>query len=162
MTTYESEIKTIIRPQEQIFNTLSNFENIKKIQESSEENREKISSYFEDFESDVDSVHFNVTGIGKVGFRIIEREHFKTIKLEAENSPIQANGWIQLVKIDDNQTKMKLTVKADLPMMIKMMVDKKIKSGINTIADALTTILESNVIITTPNEENLGKDNASR
>ena len=162
MTTYESEIKTIIRSQEQIFNTLSNFENIKKFQESSEENREKIGTYFNNFESDADSVHFDVTGMGKVGFRIVQREHFKTIKLEAENSPIQANGWIQLVKIDDNQTKMKLTIKADLPMMIKMMVDKKIKSGINTIADALTTILESNVITTMSNEENLGKDNASR
>jgi len=32
---------------------------------------------------------------------------------------------------------MKLTVKADLPAMIKMMVDKKLKEGVNMVADLL-------------------------
>ncbi|MFA6581921.1 MAG: SRPBCC family protein, partial [Paludibacter sp.] len=34
-------------------------------------------------------------------------------------------------------TAMKLTLKAELPMMIKMMVDKKLKEGINKVADLL-------------------------
>ncbi len=36
---------------------------------------------------------------------------------------------------------MKLTLKAELPTMIKIMVDKKLKEGINVIADLLANTL---------------------
>jgi len=36
---------------------------------------------------------------------------------------------------------MKLTLKSDLPVMIKMMIDKKLKEGINLIADVLAKAL---------------------
>lgn len=141
MTSYESEIKTISQPQETVFNLLSDLNNLKKVQNMNVEGREKFESYFEELEVEQDAVFFSVTGIGRVGFRIVEREPFKTIKLTAENSPISANGWIQLVGISEQETKMKLTIKADIPMMVKMMVDKKLKQGIDTIAEALAKIL---------------------
>jgi len=34
-----------------------------------------------------------------------------------------------------------LTMKADLPVMIKMMMDKKLKEGINLMADVLAKVL---------------------
>ena len=80
-------------------------------------------------------------GYGRVGFRIIEREPFKTIKLESENSPIHINVWIQLKQVAENDTKMKLTLSAELPAMIKMMLDSKLKSGINSVADVLAKAL---------------------
>ncbi len=46
-------------------------------------------------------------------------------------------GWIQLVPVSENTCKMKITIKADLPTMIKMMMDSKLKKGVNTIADAI-------------------------
>ena len=141
MTTYESEIKTIPQPQEVVFNTLSDLKNLQKVQNTDFEGRKKAEEYLKDIEFESDSLKFSVTGMGKVGFRIIEREPFKTIKLEAENSPISANGWIQLVSVSENETKMKLTIKADLPMMVKMMVDGKLKKGVNAIADALVEAL---------------------
>ncbi len=143
MTIYESEIKTIHQPQEVVFNTLSDLKNLEKVQNMNIEGREAAEEYLKDIEFDSDSLKFSVTGMGKVGFRIIEREPFKTIKLEAENSPISANGWIQLVSVSENETKMKLTIKADLPMMIKMMVDGKLKKGVNAIADAIVSALEA-------------------
>ena len=88
-----------------------------------------------------------MTGFGQVSFRIIERTPVKTIKLEAENSPVAANGWIQLASVSENVCKMKLTIKAELPMMIKMMVDGKLKKGVDAIAEGLTKALMG----TTPN-----------
>lgn len=143
MTTYESEIKTIHQPQEVVFSTLSDLKNLQKVQNMNLEGREAAEEYLKDIEFDSDSLKFSVTGMGKVGLRIIEREPFKTIKLEAENLPISANGWIQLVPVSENETKMRLTIKADLPMMIKMMVDGKLKKGVNAIADAIVQALES-------------------
>lgn len=137
MQTYESEIKVISKPQELVFNMLSDLSNLEKARTLNIEGSEKAQEFFKEVEFDSDSLHFTVPAIGRVGFRIIERDPFKTIKLEAVSSPVSANGWIQLVKIDEETCKMKLTIKAELPMMIKMMVDGKMKKGVDKIADAI-------------------------
>ena len=132
MTTYESDIKTISSNEEVVFGILSDLNNLKKIQEQA-----PTTDKVKDLEFDKDSCSFVVEGFGKVGFRVIEREPFKTVKFESENAPVKVNVWIQLKQIDENQTAMKLTIKADLPTMIKMMVDKKLKEGVNVVADLL-------------------------
>lgn len=137
MTTYESDIKTISSSEEQVFNQLSDLNNLKKLQNINLGENSQYADKLKDMEFDADSVRFSVDGFGKVGMRIIEREPFSTIKFQSENVPVNANIWIQLKQVSENETKMKLTLKAEIPMMIKMMVDKKLQEGINMIADAI-------------------------
>ena len=136
MTTYESDIKTISSNEEVVFGILSDLNNLKGILE-----RTPLTDKVKDLEFQTDSCSFAVEGFGKMGFRIIEREPFKTIKLHSEKAPVDINVWIQLVQRAENDTQMKLTLKADIPAMIKMMVDKKLKEGINLIADVLAKVL---------------------
>lgn len=136
MTTYESDIKAISSNGEVVFGILSDLTNLKKIIELT-----PLSDKVKDLQFQTDSCSFNVEGFGKMGFKIIEREPFKTIKLQSENAPVELNVWIQLVQKDENETQMKLTLKSDLPVMIKMMIDKKLKEGINLIADILAKAL---------------------
>lgn len=132
MTTYESDIKTISSNEEVVFGILSDLNNLKKIQEQA-----PVTDKVKDIQFDTDSCSFIVEGFGKVGFRVIEREAYKTVKFESENAPVKLNVWVQLKSISENETAMKLTIKADLPTMIKMMVDKKLKEGVNAVADLL-------------------------
>ena len=136
MTTYESDIKTITSNEEVVFGILSDLTNLKGIMGST-----SLNDKVKDLEFQTDSCSFVVEGFGKMGFRIIEREPFKTIKLQSEKAPVSLNVWIQLVQRAENDTQMKLTLKADLPTMIKMMIDKKLKEGINLIADVLAKAL---------------------
>jgi len=136
MTTYESDIKTISSNEEVVFGILSDLNNLSQLQDNP-----SLKDKAKDLQFDTDSCSFSVEGFGKVGFRIVEREPFKTIKLASENAPVEVNVWIQLKKVDENDTRMKLTLKAELPTMIKMMVDKKLKEGINSIADMLAKTL---------------------
>jgi carbon monoxide dehydrogenase subunit G len=136
MTTYESEIKTISSGEEVVFGILSDLNNLKKF-----EHLIPATDKVKDIRFDADSCSFVVDMFGKVGFRIVEREPFKTIKLASENAPFEINVWIQLKQAEENYTKMKLTLKAELPMMVKMMVDKKLKEGIDVIADILAKVL---------------------
>ena len=138
MTTYESDIKTISSNEEMVFGILSDLNNLKKIQEQA-----PLTDKVKDLQFDTDSCSFVVEGFGRVGFRIIEREPFKTVKFESEKAPFQVNVWVQLKQMQANETAMKLTLKADLPMMIKMMVDKKLKEGINMVADLLVKALDN-------------------
>ena len=136
MTTYESDIKTISSNEEVVFGILSDLNNLKDILEQT-----TLSGKVKDLQFQSDSCSFKVEGFGKMGFKIIEREPFKTIKLVSENAPVELTVWIQLIKGSDTITQMKLTLKSDLPVMIKMMIDKKLKEGINLIADVLTKAL---------------------
>lgn len=138
MTTYESDIKTISSNEEMVFGILSDLNNLKKIQEKT-----PLTDKVKDLQFETDSCSFVVEGFGRVGFRIIEREPFKTVKFESEKAPFQVNVWVQLKQVQENETALKLTLKADLPMMIKMMVDKKLKEGINMVADLLVKALDN-------------------
>jgi hypothetical protein len=70
-----------------------------------------------------------------------KREPPKTIKLTADQSPIELFMWIQLKEGQDaDETKMKLTVRAELNPFIKSMVSKPLQEGVDKIADVLTTI----------------------
>ena len=136
MTTYESDIKAISSNEEVVFGILSDLKNLENLASNP-----SLQDKARELNFDSDSCSFVVDGFGKMGFRIVERESFKTIKLISENAPVEVMVWIQLKAVDENNTNMKLTVKAELPMMIKMMVDKKLQEGVNSIADLLAKTL---------------------
>ena len=78
--------------------------------------------------------------IGSITFRIIDREPNKTIKFEAENSPLPLNLWIQLVSTGENETASRITVKAELNPFIKPMVSKPLQEGVDKMADMLVIL----------------------
>ena len=141
---YVSDIKIINNNQEIIYNYLSNFENLSKY--INDRLLEKITEQvpqikISNFESDADSCRFQISGMGLAEIRIIDREPAKTIKISSTGSlPLSIVFWIQLLPVDAYQTKMRLTLDADMSMMIKMMVNKKLEEGINKLADTLAAL----------------------
>jgi carbon monoxide dehydrogenase subunit G len=135
MTTYESEIKTILSDSKMVFAKLSDLNNLAILK-----NKVPAESGVSEMTYDRDTVSFNINSAGKITLRIVERVEYKTIKLEAENSPIAFNLWIQLVEKAEKDTKLKVTLKADLPMMIKMMLGSKLQDFIDQFANGLTKI----------------------
>ncbi len=141
---YISEVKTIAHNQQVVFNYLSNFENLSTYLNSGliEKITEKVPQIkITDFESDHDSCKFNITGLGVAEIKIVNREPFKTIKVESSGGlPLSFTFWIQLLPIDEYSTKMRLTLHADMSMMIKMMAGNKLEEGINQLADTLSKL----------------------
>ncbi|TKG91145.1 SRPBCC family protein [Puteibacter caeruleilacunae] len=141
---YVSDIKIINNNQEIIFNYLSSFENLQNY--LTEENMDKLGEKvpklkIKDFKSDADSCSFTVDGFGETGLRIVDREAPKNIKITGNGTvPFQFNFWIQLLPVQEYQTKLRLTLRADLNMMMKMMIGNKLKDGINQLADTLTAL----------------------
>lgn len=135
MTTYESDIKHIPYENKVIFDKLSDLTNISAMTDKIPEN-----AGIKDISCDRDSVSFKVNPVGDITLRIIERDEPKTIKFAAEQSPVPFNCWIQLVAVSENETKMKLTIKAELPMMVKAMLGSKLQDFINKFADILAAI----------------------
>ncbi|EHL85183.1 polyketide cyclase [Coprobacter fastidiosus] len=134
MTQFESSIKIIPANIEIIFNTISDLKNLEKIKDRLPVDK------IQDFSCNTDSCSFSINPVGSLGLRIIEREPYKTIKFETEKSPVPLFLWIQLLPVTDQETKIKITCRAELNMLIKGMVSKPLQDGIEKLADMLTTI----------------------
>jgi hypothetical protein len=92
------------------------------------------------FAFDHDTVSVNVAPVGDLKLRIIEREENRCVKFETEQSPLPFNLWIQVLPVSDTESKMRVTVKADIPFMLKGMVSGPLQDGVEKIADALAQI----------------------
>ena len=93
----------------------------------------------QEMEIDKDFVRMKVDGLGqKFSIGIVERTENECLKFGTENLPLQANFWIQLKEVNPSDTRLKLTLKADLPIMFKMMLEAKIQKGLDDAADMLT------------------------
>ena len=139
-----SQVKLINHNQQVVFNYLSNFENLSGYLNSGliEKITEKVPQIkITDFESDQDSCKFNITGLGVATIKIVNRDPFKSIKVESSGGlPLSFTFWIQLIPVDAYQTKMRLTLHAEMSMMIKMMAGSKLEEGINQLADTLSKL----------------------
>ncbi len=136
MTSYESELKVIASSEISIFAKLSDLNNLELVKDKLVQE-----SKIQDLQFDTDSCSFVVDGFGKMGFKVVERIPSKTIKINSVGTPFSVEIELNLNQIADNETEMKLVLNADIPMMIKMMVDKKLKEGINKIADLMVKTL---------------------
>ena len=134
MSKFESSVKQIPYPVEDVYRNISDLSNLEKVRDRIPEDKVK------DFAFDSDSVSVNVSPVGDLKLRICEREENKCVKFETEQSPMPFNLWIQVLPVSAAESKMKVTVKADIPFMLKGMVSGPLQDGVEKIADALSQI----------------------
>jgi carbon monoxide dehydrogenase subunit G len=134
MTEFVSEIKTLPHSQQVIYEALSDLNNLELF-------KDKIpGDKINEFSFDRDTCSFTVNPVGKVKFLIVNREPPETIKFVADESPVEVNMWIQLKEESPEETKMKLTIQAELNPFLKPMLSKPLQDGINKIADVLAVV----------------------
>lgn len=137
---YESKIGQIAASDQKVFAILSNLENINHFRKVIPEDKVK------DLEVSSDRIRFKVDGLGqKIAIAIVEKEEYKLIKFGAESLPIPLNIWIQLKQVADMDTRIRITIKTDMPAMFKMMFDKKMQQGLDQAIDMLCQIPYNNM-----------------
>ena len=134
MTKFESSVKQIPYPVENVYRNISDLSNLERVRDRIPQDK------LQDFQFDSDSVQVSVAPVGTIKLRIIEREENKCVKFETEQSPLPFNLWIQVLPVSETESKMKITVKADIPFMLKGMVSGPLQDGVEKIADALSQI----------------------
>ena len=129
---YESKISSAPCSAQQIYRVLSDLNNLERVRDMIPQDK------IQEMEIDRDFVRMKVDGLGqKITIAIVDRIENDTVKFGAEGIPMQANFWIQLKEISPVDTRIKLTVKADIPMMFKMMIGKKLQDGLDQAAEML-------------------------
>lgn len=134
MSQYESSVKQIPYPQEKVYSKLENLNNLEALKDRIPQDKVK------DFSFDHDQATVEIPQLGKVTIRVVEREEPKCIKFEAVGSPIPVNLWIQIIPDGDTASKMRVVAKAEVNFMLRGMIEKPLKEGLEKIAETLALI----------------------
>ena len=162
MTKYESQIYTVNATQQHAYErmaNLKNFEALRQIMEQPEvverlmanvpaehagkvtpEKIEEVRRQFENVVFSEDAVSFD-SKLGLITLAITEREEPKLVKLQGGGTPIDVTLWVQLLPLGAYQSKMKVTIGADVNFFIRKMVEKYLKQAPDGIASFLCYLL---------------------
>ena len=134
MSQYESSVKNIPYSQERVFGKLEDLNNLESVKDRIPQDKVK------EFTFDRDTVTVDVPPVGKITLKIIEREAPKCIKFETVGSPMPANFWVQIIPDGEGASKMRVVAKAEINFMLRAMIEKPLKEGLEKIAEALSLI----------------------
>ncbi len=132
MEKYESNQVRIERPDYEIYQSLSKFSNFTPI----------LADKVEDWQATDEKCSFKLKGF-TLSMVMIDKEENKLIKVTGDNMPFEFFFWVQLHRVSDSDTRMRLTAHAKLNMMLKMMIGKKLQKGINDMAEQIAAAFNS-------------------
>lgn len=153
MTKKESEIKYISRPVNVVYERLADLRNLQILKDKIDDPQvqammasqvpadkiEQVRGVLEKMEFTEDSVAID-SPLGQVTLNIVEREEPKLLKFGAEGAPIPLNLWIQLLPTDELNSKLKVTVGAEVNLFMKAMVGKPLQQAADGLAQVLSVI----------------------
>jgi len=128
----ESRIGKSESSDEQIFTFITNFHNFKELLPA-----DKVSGW----EASEEKCSFQVDPLGRTGLMIIEKQPYKLVKMSSdpEFSSYQFLIWVQLKKLSDRDTRIKITVEPQVNKMLLPMIRGPLKK----LADGLIDKMES-------------------
>jgi len=131
LSKYESKITSAPCSAAQIYHVLSNMQSLERVKDLIP--KDKV----QEMEIEPDRVRIKVDGLAqKFTIAIVDRIENDTVKFGMEGM-MDANMWIQMKEVSPTDTRLKLTIKADIPFMFKMMVEKKLQTGLDQAAEML-------------------------
>ena len=142
----ESAVKAVPHSQRAVYDTLSDLTHLKSLKDripaGSTDNAEmdEVKDKLQDLSFDKDSMSINISPVGNVSMRIVDREEPKMIKFESEKSPLKFKFWIQMLPVEATTSKLRLTIDADVPFFAKGMVEKPLQEALEKIADMMAMI----------------------
>jgi hypothetical protein len=129
---YESKISSAPCSAQQIYRVLSDMRSLERVRDLIPQDK------IQEMDIEPDRVKMKVDGLAqKITVAIVDRIENDTIKFGLEGIPMDGNFWIQLKEVSPTDTRIKLTVKADIPFMFKFMIEKKLQTGLDQAADML-------------------------
>ena len=130
MQEYISKQQQIFRSAAQIFPQLSNFSLLTPA----------VADKVEEWQADEMHCSFKFKGF-TVALRFEEKIENKHVKVVADGGtvPMDFAFWIQLHQVAEGDTRIRLVLHAELNMMMRMMLGKKLQSGLDQAVEGLAS-----------------------
>ncbi len=127
----ESKQQTAYTAADEMFEKLSNFENLTPM----------LGDKVEEWTATRDTCSFKAQGF-RVGLQFDSEgtkndgENFQ-IKVVGAESPLPFSFWLQLKKVGERETRLRVVLDAELNMMYKMMIGGKLQKAVDTLAEKI-------------------------
>lgn len=133
MQEYISKQQQVLRPAEQIYMLISRFDNLTPA----------LQDKVEEWEASEESCSFKAKGFS-VKLRMEERIACKHVKIVGDGGvPMDFALWIQLHKVADADTRLRIVLHVDLNMMMRMMLGSKLQEAVDRIAEGIATAMNA-------------------
>ena len=134
MQEYISKQQQVLRPAEQIYAVISRFDNLTPA----------LADKVEEWQATEDSCSFKAKGF-TVKLRMEEREPGKYVKVVGDDGgvPMDFAFWIQLQEVSAAGTRLRLVLRIDLNMMMKMMIGNKLQGALDQIAEGIARAMNA-------------------
>lgn len=134
MQEYISKQQQVLRPAEQIYAVISRFDNLTPA----------LADKVEEWQATEDSCSFKAKGF-IVKLRMEEREPGKYVKVVGDDGgvPMDFAFWIQLQEVSAADTRLRLVLRIDLNMMMKMMIGNKLQGALDQIAEGIARAMNA-------------------
>ena len=134
MQEYISKQQQVLRPAEQIYAVISRFDNLTPA----------LADKVEEWQATEDSCAFKAKGF-TVKLRMEEREPGKYVKVVGDDGgvPMDFAFWIQLQEVSAADTRLRLVLRIDLNMMMKMMIGNKLQGALDQIAEGIARAMNA-------------------
>ncbi|MBN2610422.1 MAG: hypothetical protein JXB00_02600 [Bacteroidales bacterium] len=134
MLKIESKIGKLSVSDEKAYNFLSDFNNFTAFVPE-----DKIRNW----KATDSTCSFNVDVAGEVGIKIIEKEPYKLIKLASdEKTKFGFFLWIQLKKAGPQDTRIRLTIHADINPMMQLLAKAPLQKVVDLLVDQIAGYFE--------------------
>lgn len=151
---FVSSTKQIPYPQETVYDKLQDLTHLEQLRQrlNTPDFEEKIASQIgadkaQDVKQRLQSMTFTPDSLslqsplGEMSLEIVEREAPKLVKFEGKGTPVAVHLWVQLLPTDEGrQSLMRVTLRAELNMFIRKMVEGKLQEGVERVANMLAQI----------------------
>lgn len=134
MQEYTSRQQQIRRSAQQIYDVVSRFDNLTPA----------LADRVEEWQADEDTCSFKAKGF-TVKLRMEEREPGKYVKVVGDDGgvPMDFAFWIQLQEVSAADTRLRLVLRIELNMMMKMMIGGKLQGAIDQIAEGIARAMQA-------------------
>ena len=134
MQEYISKQQQVLRPAEQIYAVISRFDNLTPA----------LADKVEEWQATEDRCSFKAKGF-TVKLRMEEREPGKYVKVVGDDGgvPMDFAFWIQLQEVSAADTRLRLVLRIDLNMMMKMMIGNKLQGALDQIAEGIARAMNA-------------------
>ncbi len=120
---YESRIGEITSEAKEIFSFVTDMRNFRRFLPE---------DIIENWKASADECSFEVSPVGEAKIQIVRRDPFNTVKYTGYGlNNTEFYLWIQLKEMEEKNTRVKLTIKADLNPGLKMIASKPINDFLN-------------------------------
>jgi len=126
----ESKIGKSGSSDKHIYSFVTDFNNFKELMPG-----DRVSEW----ESSTDRCSFHVDPVGKTGLRIMEKEPYKLVKILSipEISNYQFSIWIQLKRVSEQDTRIRITIEPQVNKLLLPMIKGPLKQFVDGLVDKI-------------------------